>query len=348
VVEIDAPNRSADVSMRRLPADLLERPAPEGVRRLALARLHDFVVERKRLDDPDDADAIHDFRVALRRLRSVLRAYRGVLDDSVSSKNRRGLSRIATLSGVYRDAEVRLQWIAERRHTIRSAGNPGLPWVAQQLRRERRAGKRNLARELELHFAATSATLERRLMHYRVTLGPDETPVLPVTRELMSSTLLGLIGTLRDRLASPKRVGDVRALHMARIASKRLRYALEPLAEGGFASPRLARSAVTAVAELGSLQDELGRINDAHSFRRWLRKGAAERSPRLANLNLLTRGMQRLLRLEAETSYEVVTAPANRKRVERTLRAIELSARAMAPRRSSPDILRADESSRPE
>lgn len=348
MVEIDAPNRSAGVSMRRLPANLLERPAPEGVRRLAVARLLDVIVERQRLDNPGDADAIHDFRVALRRLRSVLRAYRGVLDDSVSPRIRRRLSCMARLSGVNRDADVRLQWLAERRDTIRGVGNPGLAWVVQQLRRERRAGERNLRRELELHFAATTETLQRRLMHYRVMLGPRENPALPSTRELMSSTLLGLIGTQRECLDAPRSAGDVRALHVARVASKRLRYALEPLAEGGFASKRLARSAGAAVARLALLQDELGAINDAHLFRRWLRQGAAKGSPRLANLNLLTRGMQRLLRAQAVASYEIVTAPANRQRLQRVLGAMEILARAMAPRRSSPDILGADQSLRPE
>lgn len=346
--QIDLPCWPAGGRMRRLPADLLDRPAPESVRRLALAKLHHVVLERRRLDDASDAKALHDFRVALRRLRSVLRAYRGVLDDSVSPKIRRRLSCMARLSGANRDAEVRIQWIGERRESIQGAGNPGLAWVEQQLRRERRAGGRNLRRELDLHFAATTATLQRRLMHYRVMLGPRENPALPSTRELMSSTLLDLIGTQRERLDAPRRVGDVRALHQARIASKRLRYALEPLAEDGFASRRLARSAGAAIARLSSLQDELGTINDAHLFRRWLRQGAAAESPRLANLNLLTRGMQRLLREQAVASYEVVTAGANRQRLQRVLSAMEVSARAMAPRRSSSDILGADESSRPE
>ena len=348
MLDSDTPKRPAGDLMRALPADLLERPAPEGVRRLALAQLHDLILARRRLDDPGDAKALHDFRVALRRLRSVLRAYRGVLDDSVSRKIRRRLSCMARLSGVTRDADVRLEWVGERRDAIREAGNPGLPWVEQQLRRERRAGERNLRRELELQFAVTTATLRRRLMHYRVMLGPRENPAVPSTRELVSSTLLDSIRTLRARLDAPRSAGDARALHVARIASKRLRYALDPLEEGGFASKRLARSAAAAVARLVLLQDELGTINDAHLFRRWLRRGAVEGSPRLANLNLLTRGMQRLLREQAAASYDLVTEPASRNRLQRVLGALEASARAMLPRRSSPGILGSDESARPE
>jgi CHAD domain-containing protein len=333
--------------MSELPADLLERPAPEGARRLALMRLDVLILERKRLDDSGDADALHDFRVALRRLRSVLRAYRSVLDDSVSPRIRRRLSSMAMLAGVSRDAEVRLQWIGERRDALQGAGNPGLAWVEQQLRRERRAGDRNLRRELDLHFVATSATLRRRLMHYRVALGPRENPAVASTGELVAPTLLCLIVTLRTRLGRPRSAGDARALHAARIASKRLRYALEPLAEGGFAPKRVARSAGAAVTALAWLQDQLGTINDAHQFRRWFREGAVNGSPRLANLNLLTRGMQRLLREQVAASYAMVISAANRRRLMHVLAAMELSARAMAPRRR-PGILGSDESARPE
>jgi CHAD domain-containing protein len=319
--------------MSELPADLLERPAPEGARRLALVRLAELILERKRLDDPGDEEALHDFRVALRRLRSVLRAYRVVLDDSVPPKIRRRLSCMARLAGASRDADVRLHWIGERRDALRGAGNPGLAWVEQQLRRERRAGDRALRRELDLHFAATMAALQRRLLHYRVMLGPRENPAVSSTRALMSPALIGLIDTLRKSLEAPGSAGDARALHAARIASKRLRYALEPLESGGFAPKRVARSAGASVAQLALLQDELGTINDAYLFRRWLRQGGAKGSPRLANLSLLTRGMQRLLREQAAASYEIIAAVANRRRLVGVLAAMENAVRAMAPGR---------------
>ena len=85
-------NRERNVrptSMGDLPARLLDRPSPEVARWFALVRLHDLLIARDRLTDPDDSDALHDFRVALRRLRSLLRAFRDVLADSVSHAAKR-------------------------------------------------------------------------------------------------------------------------------------------------------------------------------------------------------------------------------------------------------------------
>ena len=71
---------------RRCPLELLARPAAQSVRldragpsRAAAAK------PRERVDDPKDAEALHDFRVALRRLRTTLRAYRAELRDSVAA-----------------------------------------------------------------------------------------------------------------------------------------------------------------------------------------------------------------------------------------------------------------------
>jgi CHAD domain-containing protein len=326
--------------MKELPADLLDRPAPEGARWFALARLRGLILERKRLDDPDDTEALHDFRVALRRLRSVVRAYGSVFDDSVSPKIRRRLSRMADAAGVSRDAEVRLQWIKERRDTIEGADRISIAWVEQHLRRERRAGDQDLRRELKRHYAGVTGQLQRGLMRYRVSLDTGERRAVPATRELLSQTLLDMTSMLRERLDAPKRVGAVRALHLARIAAKRLRYALEPLAEGRFVPPRVVRSAGASVVQLASLQDELGRIHDAHIFRRWLRERISEGSPHLTNLNGRLRGVQRLLGEQAAASFEVVNRPASRRRVNRLLHAIEASANALVARPSPGDTFR--------
>ena len=66
-------------SASSLPADLLDRPAEEAVRRIALRELDRAERAREALVRGDDPEALHDFRVAIRRLRSHLRAYRDVL-----------------------------------------------------------------------------------------------------------------------------------------------------------------------------------------------------------------------------------------------------------------------------
>src|SRR3954471_12903115 len=59
----------------QLPPDVLRRLAKEAARRLALEHLKTAAALRDRLADPDNPEGLHDFRVAIRRLRSALRAY---------------------------------------------------------------------------------------------------------------------------------------------------------------------------------------------------------------------------------------------------------------------------------
>ena len=54
-------------------AELLDQPAERAARIVALGLLDKAAAARQRLDDPSDNDAIHDFRVAVRRLRSWVR-----------------------------------------------------------------------------------------------------------------------------------------------------------------------------------------------------------------------------------------------------------------------------------
>jgi CHAD domain-containing protein len=93
---------------------LLDRAAQEGVRLRALELLDVVAKERTRLDALDDTEAVHDFRVALRRLRSLLKAHRPRLGRKVE-KLRRKLGAIADKTSAARDAEVQLVWLATQR-----------------------------------------------------------------------------------------------------------------------------------------------------------------------------------------------------------------------------------------
>lgn len=314
--------------VKGLPADLLDRPAPEGARWLALVALHALGRTERRLEDRGNAEALHDFRVALVKLRTDLRAYRGVLDDSVPRGVRRRLSALAASAGKCRDADVRLQWLHERRNRKGMADGPGLAWVERSIRDEQRAPCREFRRHLRRDFDRVCERLRRKLGRFQVVLREGERREMPATRAMMAHTVLRMTGDLRAGLAKATQGTDVRALHSARIAAKRLRYALEPLASGGFASAQLAGTSRAAVAQLRSLQDELGRLNDAQVFRRWLRARLRDAPPR-ANLKADMRTLQRLLVDEAKASYEIVSRPEYLRSVGLMLRAVRTAARSL-------------------
>src|SRR4051794_18063096 len=59
-----------------LPDYLLDLPAEEAARLIALSLLDRAAAAAARMTDPSDPQALHDFRVATRRLVACLQAYR--------------------------------------------------------------------------------------------------------------------------------------------------------------------------------------------------------------------------------------------------------------------------------
>src|SRR6476661_11254113 len=92
---------------------LLALPAQHSVRVIASALLEDVLAAHARFED-DDADALHDLRVAMRRLRSWLRAFRPELSDTVRGRTRRKLRALASATNGARDDEVTLAFIARQ------------------------------------------------------------------------------------------------------------------------------------------------------------------------------------------------------------------------------------------
>jgi CHAD domain-containing protein len=243
-----------------LPDTLLDLPADECARLIALRLLDDVVAARLRLSRPEDQEALHDFRVALRRLRSALRAWRLPLGSSVSKRVRRRLREIARATGRSRDLEVHIAWVRSRMDGLRDYQRAGAEWLLGRLEARKERADRRLERRLARDFVRTEAKLRTALPGIRVTV----VPALPVPPGGSGGAVLGrLVGALGAGLASQLAlvgsIGDQVEAHRARIAGKRLRYLLEPVA------PRL-EEAPALIARLKELQDGLGGLHDAHVF----------------------------------------------------------------------------------
>src|SRR5688500_14732966 len=91
------------------PPDIVDVPAAVGVRLLCLSLLNESAAARDRLGVTDDTEALHDFRVALRRLRSTIRAYDSLLEDTVGNRLQKLLRRVARSTGPSRDLEVHIE-----------------------------------------------------------------------------------------------------------------------------------------------------------------------------------------------------------------------------------------------
>ena len=106
-----------------------------------LKRLAKHIKQLEQASRDQDADAIHDVRVAIRRLRECLRIFSKFYPDKTWKKVRRKLAEIMQYCGEVRDRDIALGLIAD-------AGVPDDSKLAGRLRKERREADRNLRREL--------------------------------------------------------------------------------------------------------------------------------------------------------------------------------------------------------
>lgn len=142
---------------------LASLPAAEAARRLALGRLAEAGAAAWRLSDPDDAEALHDFRVALRRLRALLRALEEPLAGRAGKRWQRRLARLADATGEGRDAEVALAWVESERSTLPAGQRPGAVWLAAVLAQRTEQAYAGVRNEVQAKFAPLAERLRVRL-----------------------------------------------------------------------------------------------------------------------------------------------------------------------------------------
>jgi len=237
--------------------DFLQEPVPLAARRVALRLLDRVDAERKRLKDPKDTEALHDFRVAVRRLRSWLRTYKMPLQGSVSGKNRDALRAVAHATNAPRDVQAHLEWLQARKELFAQDRRKGAEWLIKQLRARDETATRTLGEQVNAGFLALRRKLAERLQVYtrRLDDRAPEASFAVATARLVHDQA----ESLRERIACVRGRGDGDASHQARIAAKHLRYLLEPVAPDVTEAPPL-------LSRLEELQDILGELHDAHVF----------------------------------------------------------------------------------
>ena len=235
----------------RLTPELLDAPVRHTSRVVARALLERVIAEHSsRVRDPE---ALHDFRVALRRLRSWLRAFRPWLRDTGRGRTRRALGAIADASNHARDAEVGLEWLDAQRD-LPAHARVQLRALRRRLRDELRISKRGFRHVLAREFGPTVRALDGELDAFAGELR-DGMRENPSTRTAYAALIRSHVASLETALRRVRTVEDEALAHRARIAGKRLRYLLEPLSSDA--------SARGAVRRLVHLQDALGELHDA-------------------------------------------------------------------------------------
>jgi CHAD domain-containing protein len=236
--------------------DPLTLSAERGARLIALDLLDGAADSADRLmSKPDDLNALHDFRVALRRLRSWLRAFVPEFGKSVRPKDRRRLRNLADATNRGRDADVQIAWLERVSQGRSERRTRGAKLLIDQINAERRAGGDPIDADQLETFAKTRTRLIERLSTITEPVRPPDPP--PATlAEAIGARLSSHADRLGQTLDAIRSADDEAEVHAARIAAKRLRYLIEPA--GRLKGGKAIRS------QMKNLQDELGELHDAH------------------------------------------------------------------------------------
>ena len=228
-------------------------------------------------------EALHDFRVAIRRLRSTLRAWRPELKKTIRKVHLRRLRDLQTATGSGRDAEVALEWLAGQRPELHPAHRRGHDWLADRLQRRHVESMDHVRADVRAAFTDIDDLLVERLSVIKKRLQRRPGGSEPTFGEALAVQAREDVRVLAERLRRVESGEDRELCHAARIAGKRLRYLLEP------ARP-YSRRATSVVKSCKRLQDVLGELNDAHILRAELGEAveaaAAERARELHRLAL--------------------------------------------------------------
>ena len=254
--------------------DNLRESTDRSVRLVALGHLADANAAHARLASESDDEALHDFRVALRRLRSWERAFRPYLRDDLGKKLRRRLRNLARDTGDSRDLEVHLGWLADQRRSLGRRQRAGLDWLVLEMKDRKADADRVLAKDVDGRFTRLETRLARALESYRerIRLRKDgRAAPVPVFAEALAPRVRTQARDLERHLGHVRTERDVREGHEARIAAKRLRYLLEPVM-------KIIPGAADLVDRLKALQDVLGDLHDAQVFGAEISKAAADAS----------------------------------------------------------------------
>jgi CHAD domain-containing protein len=267
-VPSDAPSKSA----RALGADRLagpEVPEPPALDPVSPAkaaiRAHLLrYVRALRSEDLlvrlDAEDAVHQLRVATRRLRSGLRAYGPLLDSEWAGPLREELRWLARGFAAARDAEVQLARLVGHAQELGRLGGADEDEVAdvQAFLRRRLGAEQEAGRAEGLSLLASERYLH---LHDTLVAAANEPAVLTEAERPCAEALPPLAKRAWHRLDKAVRKLDLddpdELWHAARIAAKRARYAADACA------PALGKPAEKLAGQLSRVTDVLGEHQDA-------------------------------------------------------------------------------------
>ncbi len=246
-----------------------------------------------------DDEAVHDVRVAMRRIRTLLRLARPIYGRFHADAVRRAFTEVMRASGELRDEEV----LDETLEGLPVVDESFDIWRRSRATRERRLRRQMVARVKSGELARAHAMLMGLVV---LPVYPErDVPLAKFAKKVLARTQQGVD---QRREAS---VDDGEALHDLRIAYKELRYTAEL-----FAAALPADLAATA-APAAKFQKRLGEVHDI-------------------DVALVVVARARVLPVFARTAALEALTMQRRKKIEKYVTEMAPAEAPLAPSRTSP------------
>ncbi|HTL84541.1 MAG TPA: CHAD domain-containing protein [Acidimicrobiia bacterium] len=255
----------------------------------------------------NDPEAIHDGRVATRRLRSDLRTFEPFLDRDWAQHLRGELQWLTAELGDVRDVEVMRERLGHHAQAFSASDADRVEHVLRRLDADREAARMVLLSGLRsARYAQVRSDLAA---------GVGAPPLRKRARRDARDELGDIVHERWRKLARDvKRLGPAPSdgdLHHARIRAKRCRYAAEAC------EPAFGKPARQFARVLANVQDVLGEQHDAVVAGAWLGKTAPECTPEDAYLLGRLAQVQEVAAAAARDEFLAMWPDVKRKQLRR-------------------------------
>jgi CHAD domain-containing protein len=201
------------------------------------------------LRDDADAEKLHKLRIALRRLRTLLWAYRPILDEKFDNEQRALFKFLANAAGNTRDWDILIK-------LVEKDSDQALLDAFKRNRNETAEKSAEILANTHLDKTLRNAVSEA---NRELNTSPERTPLRKFARKRVKTAQQQL--QKRMRHASRAGSSDYNSYHDVRKAGKKVRYLIE------FFEPLLQKKQRNGLKGLKRLQKHFGALNDAIASR---------------------------------------------------------------------------------
>ena len=272
----------------------------EAIKQILIHLINTMKINENGIKNDIDTEFLHDFRVAVRRARSVISQIKYIFSPEITLKLKKDFSSIGKLTNRLRDLDVYLLRKDEYTGMLPEKLRNGIKPVFNKLAGERRKEQRKVKTALSVKNYRNKIKDAENCIQY---IYIDEelpknsnVPILPLAKKYIWKKYNKVVSEgLIIEDSSPNAM-----LHELRIECKKLRYLLE-----FFSSLFPSEKMDIIISQLKKLQDNLGDFNDFHVQQTELKEMLEQYSSKDSDFLNISMSIGGLIAILSNKQYEV-------------------------------------------